>query len=90
MQAVNENMQVCWRIDNIDYVLMRVRPDELRTARKNIPNMVTRPCMYAMLENGDVEWWPDCMEGWPVIDGRMMTKITWIPPQDSYFGFGTR
>ncbi len=79
-------MQVCWRIDNIDFVLMRVRPDELRRFRKSAPGLLGRPYMYAMLENGDVEWFPDSMEGWPVIDGRMITKMTWIPPRNSYFG----
>lgn len=58
-------MEVCWRINNIDYVLMRVRPVELRAAQKYTTYGV--PHMYAFLENGDVDWFPYCIEGWPIV-----------------------
>jgi hypothetical protein len=59
-------MQFCWRLHNIDYVLMEVRPYELAAARKKLPNHIGIPYMYAMID-GEVEWWPNAMEGWPQV-----------------------
>ena len=60
-------MQVCWRIDNINYMLMQVRPNELRMVRKKCRDLLGIPYMYCVLDDGDVEWFPDSMQGMPVV-----------------------
>jgi hypothetical protein len=59
-------MQFCWSIGNIDYPLQHVPARDIIKARKKLPNHLGIPYMYAMID-GEPEWWPDSMEGWPKV-----------------------
>lgn len=62
-----EMMQFCWRLDNVDYVLQEVRPYELKILRQTHPNLIGIPKYYAMMINGEPEWYPQAMKGWPKV-----------------------
>jgi hypothetical protein len=43
-----------------------VRPAEMARIRENNPDLVGIPTYYS-IEDDDVQWWPSCTEGWPVL-----------------------
>jgi hypothetical protein len=59
--------EVFWAIDNNLFTMARVRPIELAAARKQRPGLMGVPRMYAILIDGDVDWFPDSMRGEPVV-----------------------
>lgn len=60
--------EVFWKTDSeVYYSMMRVRPIEIETARKQQPNLLGIPIMYSIAYNGEVDWFPDTMKGMPVV-----------------------
>lgn len=63
-------MRVFWKIGDMYTEMMQVHPVEIGKARKRLPNMTGVPHVYALIgygENREVEWWPDCLMGEPVV-----------------------
>lgn len=61
-------MEVFWKMDDgIYFAMMQVRMIEIAEARKRRPGLLATPYMYALTYDGDVEWFPDSMEGMPVV-----------------------
>ncbi len=63
---VSRIIQVCWHIHGIDYVMMEVQPYEMKAVLKKHSDMLGIPTMYAIID-GEVEWWPQCKNGEPVV-----------------------
>lgn len=57
---------VWWFLDGMNYQLMEVRPQEFDRITKGIADIIGVPKIYT-LRDGDVEWWPQSMEGEPVV-----------------------
>jgi hypothetical protein len=60
-------MKVCWKIANMEYVMMQVRWKEMMVIKKKRPDELGIPTYYALTLYGDVEWWPDSKMGMPVV-----------------------
>lgn len=58
---------VCWRIGGIDYVMMYVQLEEMKRMRDKNQDLLGIPIAYAFDKEGDVQWFPDCLQGEPVI-----------------------
>lgn len=56
-------VQVCWRLNGFDYVMVRVRPYELAALKKRYPDWFGIPTQWAVTDEGEVEWWPQSKEG---------------------------
>ena len=50
----------------MNYQLMEVRPQEFDRITGGIADIIGVPKIYT-LRDGDVEWWPQCKEGEPVV-----------------------
>lgn len=57
---------VYWRLGGMLYAMMEVRPNEMQRMMKKCPDLLGIPCMYALVGD-DVEWFPNCKEGEPVL-----------------------
>lgn len=57
---------VMWSVNAMLYVMMEVRPDEMKRIREKAPDLEGTPTYYT-IENDDVTWWPSCRDGWPVV-----------------------
>ena len=55
-----------WSVNGLLYVLMEVRPAEMKRIRDKGPEIEGIPTYYA-IEDDDVTWWPSCRDGWPVV-----------------------
>ena len=60
-------MRVHWKIGANEYPMMRVRPHEIELVRKSHSRQEGIPHVYALLSDGDVDWWPDCSKGMPIV-----------------------
>jgi hypothetical protein len=59
-------LTVSWNTGKLIYVMMEVRPAEMARIREKNPDLVGIPTYYS-IEEDDVQWWPSCTEGWPVL-----------------------
>lgn len=57
---------VWWLIGEIHYAMMEVTPAEMKAALKKHPDVIGVPHMFAIIDD-DVEWWPQCPDGKPVV-----------------------
>lgn len=74
-------MQVYWRIDaTTDYVLREITPAGMLYMRRNAPDLLGLPQYWARMADGDVEWFPDCMQGQPrvVLSPQETAQQRWI------------
>jgi hypothetical protein len=46
---------------------MEVKWYELELVRKKHPTQEGMPHVYAWMQDGDVDWWPDCRQGMPIV-----------------------
>lgn len=53
---------VCWRVNDIDYPMMEVRPHEIIDLRARFPDLLGIPRVFAYVDD-DVEWWPQTKIG---------------------------
>jgi hypothetical protein len=60
-------INVYWRIGEMHYPMMHVLPAQIKRIRKKSPDLMSIPTMFALTDDGDIEWFPDCMEGEPVV-----------------------
>jgi hypothetical protein len=59
-------LTVMWSVNAMLYVMMEVRPAEMKRIRSSGADIEGIPTYYA-IEDDDVQWWPSCREGWPVL-----------------------
>jgi hypothetical protein len=62
---------VYWRFDEgpgaIHYVMLQIRADEMKRIRKKDPDAIGTPLYWALMDDGDVAWWPNSRQGEPVV-----------------------
>ena len=58
-------IQFNWRVGNLVCPLMEVRPQDMEILRARSNPFHTGIPMYYVIVDGEPEWWPDAMEGWP-------------------------
>jgi len=63
---VERPLVVMWSLNGIVYVMMEVRPADMKRIRSKGSYVEGIPTYYA-IEGDDVQWWPSCKEGWPVL-----------------------
>jgi hypothetical protein len=65
------DIRVCWRfktdIGTVDYVLQQIRAAEMAYTLKKDPDAVGTPVCWAEMDDGDIAWWPNSMQGEPVV-----------------------
>lgn len=57
---------VMWSRQGLLYVMMEVTAAEMKRIRSKDPDVEGIPTYYA-IEDDDVQWWPSCKEGEPVL-----------------------
>lgn len=55
-----------WSAKGFLFVMMEVTPSEMKRIRDNGADVEGIPTYYA-IEDDDVQWWPSCKDGWPVL-----------------------
>lgn len=63
-------MIVCWKINDLLYSLMQVRPSEIAQLLKKNPDFIGIPSFWAVMEDGDFAWWPNSFIGEPDVQIR--------------------
>lgn len=57
---------VMWSKQGLLYVMMEVTAADMKRIRSKEPDIEGIPTYYA-IEDDDVQWWPSCKDGEPVL-----------------------
>ncbi len=63
---VERPLVVAWNMRGNLYMMMEVTAAEMKRIRSKDPDAEGIPTYYA-IEDDDVQWWPSCKEGEPVL-----------------------